>query len=271
MIIVDRGLAERLERSEAAHWASLMAGLPADYGAESRWFGPIAALRCPGMARRSFVNRLFCMGSPTAGELTEAIRWMAEAGGTGRVDLCPLFIDEALLQGLSQHGFALDGFQMALFGEAGRIAAAPTLPPGVEIREANSPEDSAFARAALPLAFDSGQEPWLTWLTDSMDATFARPDWRTYVALVDGAYAGFAQLHLADGVGSLALAGTLPAFRGRGVQSGLIQRRILDAVAAGCNLVAGQTGVGTVSQWNMERLGLRIAYTKAELYRRSKG
>jgi hypothetical protein len=41
-----------------------------------------------------------------------------------------------------------------------------------------------------------------------------------------------------------------------------------DAADAGCDLIAAQTGNGTASQRNMERLGMRVAYTKAEFYRR---
>jgi len=42
----------------------------------------------------------------------------------------------------------------------------------------------------------------------------------------------------------------------------LIQQRIVDAAHAGCTLVVTQTRAGTTSQRNMERAGLRVAYTK---------
>jgi len=41
----------------------------------------------------------------------------------------------------------------------------------------------------------------------------------------------------------------------------LTQRRLSDAARAGCELVIGHTGgFGSISQNNMERAGLRIAY-----------
>lgn len=270
MYVVNKALAERLEAAEAAQWASLMAGLPAHYGADVRRFGPLTALTCPGSPERPFVNRVF---GPLAGaeqELSAAADWFRAQSVVCRVDICPLLSNEAALAHLHRLGFALEGFQVQLFGEAALLArpGSRTLPPGVEIREANCEADLAFATRAMPIAFEATEEPWLTYLTDSMRATYNRPDWRTYVALVDGQYAGFAQLHIGENVGTLALAGTLKEFRGRGVQTALIQRRIDDAFAAGCDLIAAQTGNGTPSQWNMERVGLRIAYSKGELYRR---
>lgn len=258
-------LARRLERSEAAHWGSLMAGLSPDYGAEVRHFGPLTALRCPGMAERSFVNRIIGVVDGCEDELTSALRWMRDAGVPVRVDVCPVLGNELLLRRLSRDGLSALGFQSALF--LVHSSARPVV-GSVEVRLADGEESFAFAAKALAVCFEETDPTWVRWLTDSMWATFGRPDWFTYVAYCDGEPAGFAQLHLADGVGSLALAGTLPAFRGRGVQTALIHRRIADAAAAGCDLIAGQTGNGTGSQRNMERAGLRLAYTKAEFYQR---
>lgn len=270
MYVVNKALAERVERSEAALWASLMQGLPEGYQADIRRFGPLTVLTCPGMAKRSFLNRIFGARDGAGPDLNAALDWFTQQRVTCRVDLCPLLAGEESLARVRAAGFQIEGFQMALFSEVRWVARSGrrTLPQGVAIRVADSQEDLAFAARTMPIAFDSTGEPWLTWLTDSMRASFTRPDYRTYIALVDGQPAGFAQLHMADGVGSLALAGTLPQFRGRGVQTALIHRRIDDAAEAGCDLIATQTGSGTVSQWNMERAGLRIAYTKAELYRR---
>ncbi|HJT58010.1 MAG TPA: hypothetical protein VJ761_16015 [Ktedonobacteraceae bacterium] len=54
---------------------------------------------------------------------------------------------------------------------------------------------------------------------------------------------------------------TLPAFRKHGCHTALTQPRMLDAVEAGCELVIGFAGTfGSISQNNMERAGLRIAY-----------
>ncbi len=54
-----------------------------------------------------------------------------------------------------------------------------------------------------------------------------------------------------------------PEFRGRGCQTTLLQRRLADAAAAGATLAIAEASPGSISQRNMERTGLRTAYTKA--------
>ena len=102
----------------------------------------------------------------------------------------------------------------------------------------------------------------------NVESQHPRPGWRLYIATVDGTPAAFAALFVRDGVGSLAGAATVPALRGRGCQTALLHRRIADADDDGCDLIASQATPGSVSQRNMERAGLRIAYTKAIWSRR---
>jgi hypothetical protein len=51
--------------------------------------------------------------------------------------------------------------------------------------------------------------------------------------------------------------------RGRGCQSALLSRRIADAAAAGCDSVASLAEFGSGSHRNLERAGLRVAFTQA--------
>jgi hypothetical protein len=91
---------------------------------------------------------------------------------------------------------------------------------------------------------------------------FSIPGNRLYVAYVDNTPAAMAGLYMKDGIGNLSGGATLPAFRKRGCHIALTRRRITDAAKAGCDLVIGHTGsFASQSQNNMERAGLRIAYT----------
>ncbi|HEU5453204.1 MAG TPA: GNAT family N-acetyltransferase, partial [Terriglobales bacterium] len=65
----------------------------------------------------------------------------------------------------------------------------------------------------------------------------------------------------------LMLAGTstLPAWRGRGIQTAAIARRLQQGIDAGCDLAVVVTRAGTTSQRNAERMGFTLAYTKATL------
>src|SRR5436189_180221 len=66
---------------------------------------------------------------------------------------------------------------------------------------------------------------------DEARASVERWNARLYVAFVDGDPAGAGALSILDGVGHLANVATIPALRGRGVQTALIRRRIRDAAA----------------------------------------
>jgi hypothetical protein len=87
-------------------------------------------------------------------------------------------------------------------------------------------------------------------------------DWRCYVAFVDGQPAAIAGLYLRSGVGVMASGNTLSSFRNLGCQAALLRQRIIEASEAGCYLVLSQATPGTVSQRNLERAGLRTAYTQ---------
>jgi GNAT superfamily N-acetyltransferase len=60
---------------------------------------------------------------------------------------------------------------------------------------------------------------------------------------------------------------TLPEYRGRGVQTALIARRLHEASKAGCDYAVVSTLPGSGSQRNMERRGFRVAYTKLVMVR----
>ena len=88
-----------------------------------------------------------------------------------------------------------------------------------------------------------------------------------YAAVPDGG----SVLDLACGTGliipehkvfALCGAGTLSAYRGKGLQTALLRARMKAAIEAGCEYAVVVTQGGTVSQRNAERLGLRVAYSK---------
>jgi GNAT superfamily N-acetyltransferase len=98
-----------------------------------------------------------------------------------------------------------------------------------------------------------------------------RTDTQLFVALVDNEIAGsaaLASIETSEGsVAHLYLDSTLPGFRCRGVQQALIQARLHEARCRGLSLATTITRVGDGSARNVERAGLRIAYTTAILTR----
>jgi acetyltransferase (GNAT) family protein len=90
------------------------------------------------------------------------------------------------------------------------------------------------------------------------------PNALCYMAYVDGVPISSAagMISRKDKIALLYGTSTLPKFRGMGAQSLLLQARLKEAVAAGCELATISTYPGTTSQKNAERAGFRVAYTK---------
>jgi GNAT superfamily N-acetyltransferase len=86
-----------------------------------------------------------------------------------------------------------------------------------------------------------------------------------YLARRDGRPVGAASLRLDGAIAQLCGAATLPAFRRRGVQTALLQRRLADARQAGCTLAVLTTQPGSKSQANSQQRGFDLLYARAIL------
>lgn len=268
MLVVDKAMGMRVERSEALFMISqmdLLARVPGNpHGIQTQRLGPLSVITAAAVPNLELVNRILGAGPEDLEALREAAAFMRQRGIRPRVDICPLNDGAAFLKRLHEDGWRAQSFQVALFGEP--KSTVPPLPPGVEIRVITSDEEAKSAGEAYAAGFMTGGGTQLsamsTMLADIIPVVWNQPGWLAYLALADGCPAGAALLYIAEGIGCLAGASTLPESRGRGVQKALLHRRIADAAAAGCDLVTSQTGNGTVSQNNMEKIGVRIAYTK---------
>jgi GNAT superfamily N-acetyltransferase len=90
-----------------------------------------------------------------------------------------------------------------------------------------------------------------------------QPGWSLYLARCEGTPAATAVLYVADNVGYCADAATHPAFRGRGLQTALLHRRIADASAAGVDFVCSGADFLSQSHRNMERAGMRVLFVRS--------
>jgi GNAT superfamily N-acetyltransferase len=88
-------------------------------------------------------------------------------------------------------------------------------------------------------------------------------NWTFFLASYENMPAGIGVLFIKDRIATLAAAATIPELRNIGIQSALLKHRIHQAKLQECDLIVGQAKFGSVSQNNMERVGLKIAYTKA--------
>ncbi len=263
--VVTVELADRLDRSEAEYMASDMMALRTDdddpLGVEVGRFGGATALAMKGLDDWEF-NRVIGLRDQSPDEMDSVLAWYRERGLDCHFDVVPMLCSTQVRRSLAERDFYQSDFHTALYG-----APKPQLSgtaDGVEVTEVRPGDMAAFAELYMVYMDDLNVSPALRQRAKAnVEARHPLPGWRLYIATVDGTPAGFAALYASEGVGSLAGAATVPRFRGRGCQSALLRRRIADATADGCDLIASQATPGSVSQRNMERAGLRVAYTKA--------
>ena len=185
--------------------------------------------------------------------LDEALAWFRENQRACSVSVSHFDSNEVLLHHMAGRGLRQSRFMTVLYGVP---EPTPPLPAAeVTVRALPEAELDLFLTLWQAGATDTNQEL----LKPLGNAEFA--EWRCYVACVASEPAGIASLHLRDGIGVMASAATLPQFRGRGCQTALLNQRLADAATAGCELVLSQADPGSQSQRNIERVGLRTAYT----------
>jgi hypothetical protein len=210
-----------------------------------------------------YFNAIRGVGPGTEAELDAALAWFQGNARPCAVSISPFDASPGMLAHLAERGLRPTRFMTVLYGiptsdHSTRIAQPHPdfVAPEIVVRRDESPNLDVYL--SLWLASQPAEE-WEE-LRALGRAEFA--DWRCYVALVDGQPAAIAGLYLRDGVGVMASGNTLPSFRGRGCQAALLRRRIADAALAGCDLILSQATPGTISQRNIERVGLRTAYTQ---------
>lgn len=254
-------LVGRIRRAASAFtvgWVEGMRDLPGNPNRVTvERFGGALALACESLPDLDFVNTVHDLDPRAADRVDEVTAFYRARSLRGWTEVPPIAGVEPLLERLTEAGWAQVGFWGSFWGPA----EAPSLPDGVEVVEAGADDMADFARIHL----DGHEVPAENRGPDeaAVRAWFGRPGWRLYLARVDGVPAASAALTIDAGLGYLANAATLPAMRGRGCQTALLARRIADAATAGCDTVVSLAEFGSGSQRNLERAGLRVAFTQA--------
>ena len=185
--------------------------------------------------------------------------WYRDSGVKGRFAVVPGDGDAALVQALARVGYHQSGFHTSLIGEP---YADETAPDGVTVElvaNADVMEDFLVAYISgwgFPpkdhAQFKANVRPWL-----------GQPGWTLYLVRCDGKPAAAGVLYVDAKVGYLADSATDPQFRRRGAQTALLRRRLRDAGAAGVDFVCSGAEFLSASHRNMERVGLRVQFTRA--------
>jgi GNAT superfamily N-acetyltransferase len=275
-VLLSEAAAVRVERVDQDYLRARVGGLAElagnPDGAQLRDIGAASAFLVRALPRPVF-NHVMGLTAATAEVLPRLAAWYARAGHPLRVDVTPAQASPELFAALRAAGAGQTGFYAGLFAPAARLPTDPLDPGPIEAApvEAAPVEAAPVEVAAVEVdaftpvyveGFDVRPADRPT-MARSVAVLAGRGEADFFAARIGGAVAGVGLLFRHAGVGYLASATTLPAYRGRGVQQALIRHRINAAIDAGCDLIAAQTAVGGASQRAMERAGLRLAYTKA--------
>ena len=241
----------------------VLEGIPGNpIGIAYRWFdeGAVAL-----MARLPAFCRVVGLRPGHEHHIEPLARWYAEHDIKPTFELVPGQYDKNLGRELARLGFYQSSFHASLIGKPGTAGCA----------DAGYADDGgAIELIATAEALEDYLDAYVAgWgIAEKDHAQFKRnvrpwleqAGWSLYLARVNGRPAAAATLYVRDGVGYLADSTTDPSFRRRGLQLALLRRRIRDAGFAGADLVFSGAEPLSSSHRNMERVGLRLQFTRAK-------
>ena len=274
MKFVDQALARRFEAAEEVPqvlYAESYKKLCPEIGAE---WQEIAGGHMSFAGIGSPVGRAVGLGlgrEITEPDLDQIEAFYRSHGAPAQVDVCP-YTDLKFLELMKARGYSFSEFNNVLVRELSPepesgSGGSEGLPSGVTIRAGEPGEEPLLSGILLNCFFPDGGAP------EGMDRMLAPMFQSRNSIVVAGSVNGKV---VAAGTGlmiperrivTMSGAGTLPEFRGQGLQTALLQYRMRAARAAGCEFAVIVTHAGSSSQRNAERLGFSVAYTKATLVR----
>ncbi len=200
---------------------------------ETRWYGPVQLTVVGGLSREPLLNVVLGAAEPGAveeGHLEEALDWAESLGLDFRVPVTLGRSESAAAEDLlNQRGYVrADG--LLRFARPGSPSDRPEQPE-IEVIEVEE-----FTEGFSDYTGEGFDLDLMAW--SFFDCLPGRDHWRCYVALDrDGCPAAGALMTFHLGVAQLAFAATSESARGQGCHLALLQRRIRDAVDAGCHIL----------------------------------
>lgn len=260
-----------LDRAERRFWREIWESVPAEVarerGLELKTFGSVQATTVTDLAEARMLNLVLGAAEDGGEELSAAAAWAAERGVSPYVPVTPGLPGTAAAEAwLQKNGFE-HGYAWMKFVRDPHPPRFPA-PDGVEVVEVKAAGEEPFGTIA---AIGFGLPAWGAEFFAHLPG---RARWRCYVAKVDGEAQACAAMLIDDGIAEFGIAATLEAARGRGCQTALLHRRILDAAAAGCHTLFVETGERipdrpSASYRNILRAGFAEAYLRPNWQRSS--
>lgn len=266
MDFVDKALARRFEAAEEmpqVQYAKLYQTLRPEIGAAVE---PICGGHIIFAGVGSPIGRTVGMGfdgSASEADVERMEEFYRTQGAPAQIDVCPL-TDPSLLELLKARHYVIAEMNNVLFRRLNG-GFGHSVPPGFEIRPARAEEAEKLADIIVRGFFPEGNAP-------KNFAAMVAPLYQfqgvlPFVAESAGKLTacGCGLVIREHGIVAMFGAATLPDFRRRGLQTALFRTRMKAAEEAGCEYAVVVTQAASTSQRNAERLGFRVAYSKATL------
>lgn len=171
--------------------------------------------------------------------------------------------DPGLYPMLQKRGYRLQMFQQVWMRELEELPADPA--PEISVRPIRPGEEKCFASVVAAGFFERDElsEEGL----EIMMPTTAAIGTTCFLALLGEEPIGACTVGLSEGVAALSGTSVRPGFRGRGGQGAMIRARLAFAKTRGCTLACSAAVPHGHSQFNLQKMGFRVAYPKLELVR----
>jgi GNAT superfamily N-acetyltransferase len=260
-----------LDRVECGFWREIWQSMPrepaSEHGVELREFGAIQVTSTRDLPSVPILNLVLGAAEASEPDLEYAIAWVEEQGVCPCVPLTPELPGSAQAEGwLRERGFER-GYAWMKFVRDAHPPRFPA-PADLEVVELAAADEEPFGTIA---AVGFGLPAWAANYFAHLPG---REGWRCYVARVEGKAQACAAMLIEEGIAEFGIAATLEAARGRGCQTALLRRRILDAAEAGCHTLFVETGERVPdrpsgSYRNILKAGFEEAYLRPNWQRSS--
>lgn len=257
----DLPLAQRLERTEASANAAFVearARLMPEVGAAWRDIDGTYAMFD---GAESPLTQSFGLG--VFGEVTDAhlaaLEQFFDAHGAAAQHEMSVLAGNSALAPLASRGYRPIEVSTVLYQPVASTAEAP-LPPELTVRRVGPDETDIWAATS---AGGWGETPELAaFMLAFGRVAAAASGCATFLAEWAGEPIASAAINIHGGTALLAGAATIPAWRGRGAQTALLQARFQYAARVGCDVAMMVAEPGSSSQRNAERQGFRVGYNR---------
>lgn len=266
---MTRQLAQRIEQNDIDYSLSRLEGMQQAKGnplqIEIKRYGNVNAFLIKRWPDFWYGNKVLGLEPSSEIYLNQIIDLFAQYNLGFRFEILPGNLNSSLASRLHKLRFSQMSFNTAVYGLPS-LASKVSSNKQLIVREVQPNEIDLFLDLyqdgfELPRLEGNEKEAVLSWLQRAKSSLYL------CMAYIDDNPAGAAILHMENGIGLLADSTTLPEFRDKGCHKAMIDHRIARAEKHGCDLLTSFVEFGSLSHLNLERAGLRVAYTKSMWWR----